>query len=305
MLNQNPNPAVITTGLNGLIGSKLAKDFGGRYDFTNLDIAHPTQPVDITQYDQVMARFAALPDAQSVVHFAAYTDVTGAWNQKGDKTGIAYKVNVEGTQNLIKACKATGKQLIHISTAYVFNGEKAESYVETDALSPIEWYGQTKAWAEDAVTGSDIPWTILRIDMPFRSDAFARVDFAHRVIKGMVEGKLYPQFNNHYVGPTFIDDFVRVIDFVLRTKTTGLFHASSGETWTDFDFAKLVNEKLQLNFEVKPGDLNAYLATLNRPYQKNTSLNCDKLKQILDFKMKTIEQAVTEIQQPWFVEPIA
>lgn len=301
----NPNTAVITTGLNGLIGSKLAKDFGAQYEFTNLDIAHPTQPVDITQYDQVMARFAALPDAKSVVHFAAYTDVTGAWNQKGDKTGIAYRVNVEGTQNLIKACKETGKHLIHISTAYVFDGEKAESYVETDALSPIEWYGQTKAWAEEAVAQSDIDWTMLRIDMPFRSDAFPRVDFAHRVIKGMVEGKLYPQFNNHYVGPTFIDDFAKVIEFMLRTRTKGLFHASSGERWTDFDFAKLVNDKLNLGFEVKPGDLNAYLATLTRPYQKNTSLNCDKLKAVLDFEMRTIDQAVSEITQPWFIESVA
>lgn len=301
----NLSAPVITTGLNGLIGSKLAKDFGAQYEFTNLDIAHPTQPVDITQYDQVMARFTALPDAKSVVHFAAYTDVTGAWNQKGDKTGIAYKVNVDGTKNLIRACKETGKHLIHISTAYVFDGEKAESYVETDALSPIEWYGQTKAWAEEAVSASEIDWTILRIDMPFRSDAFPRVDFAHRIIKGMMEGKLYPQFNNHYVGPTFIDDFVKVIDFMLRTRTGGLFHASAGERWTDYDFAKLVNEKLSLGFDVQPGDLNTYLATLTRPYQKNTSLNCDKLKKIIDFEMKTVEQAVSAITQPWFVELVA
>lgn len=300
----NLNP-VITTGLNGLIGSKLAKDFENQYDFTNLDIAHPTQPVDITNYDQVLARFEALPAAKAVVHFAAYTDVNGAWAQKDDKTGIAYKVNVDGTKNLIKACEATGKHLIHISTAYVFNGDKTEAYVETDALSPIEWYGQTKAWAEEAVTASAIPWTILRIDMPFRSDAFAKIDFAHRIIKGMTEGKLYPQFNNHYVGPTFIDDFVKVIDFMLRTQTRGLFHASSGETWTDFDFAKLVSTKLNLGFDVKPGDLNAYLATLTRPYQKNTGLNCDKLKGILDFQMKTIDQAVGEIKQPWFVETVA
>jgi dTDP-4-dehydrorhamnose reductase len=296
-----PNMRVLTTGLNGLIGSKLNQVFGGTYDFENLDVLHPTQPVDITDYDQIIARFESAPEAKQVVHFAAYTDVTGAWNQRDDKTGPAYKVNVEGTKNLIKACAVTGKHLIHISTAYVFDGEKAESYVETDALSPIEWYGQTKAWAEEAVQSSDIPWTILRIDMPFRSDAFPRVDYAHRVIKGMVEGKLYPQFNNHYVGPTFIDDFVKVIDFVIRTNTTGLFHASSGEKWTDYDFAKTVNEKLQLGFEVKPGDLNAYLATLDRPYQKNTSLNCNKLQSILDFKQKTVVEAIQAIQKPWLI----
>jgi len=302
MLTEKPKTQVLTTGLNGLIGSKLDSDFSQTYNFENLDILHPTAPVDITNYDQIMTRFELAPNAKQVVHFAAFTDVTGAWNQRGDKSGAAYRVNVGGTENLIKACAATGKQLIHISTAYVFNGEKVESYVETDQMSPIEWYGQTKAMAEEAVQNSDIPWTILRIDMPFRSDAFAKIDFAHRVIKGMTEGKLYPQFNNHYVGPTFIDDFVKVIDFVLRTKTTGLFHASSGEKWTDFDFAKTVNEKLNLGFDVKAGDLKAYLATLERPYQKNTSLNCDKLKAVLDFEMNSITEAIGKITAPYLLD---
>lgn len=298
----NKQPTVLTTGLNGLVGSKLAKDFGGHYNFENLDLLHPTLPVDITKYEQIMNRFEANPEAKYVVHFAAYTDVTGAWNQRGDKTGVAYQVNVQGTKNLIAACKATEKQLIHISTAYVFDGNKAEPYTESDAPQPIEWYGETKALAEEAVMSSDIPWTVLRIDMPFRSDAFPKIDFAHRVIKGIVDGKLYPQFTNHYVGPTFIDDFAKVIDFVIRTNTTGLFHASSGERWSDYDFAVAVNEIHQLGFEVKPGDLEAYLATLERPYQRNTSLDTSKLKSVLDFHPKTVREAIAAIQQPWFVE---
>ncbi len=300
MLTENSKPIILTTGLNGLIGSKLAKDFDQTYQFENLDLLHPTQPVDITQYDQVMARFEAAASAEYVVHFAAYTDVTGAWNQRGDKTGVAYKVNVGGTENLIKACAATGKHLIHISTAYVFDGKQTHPYLETDPISPIEWYGQTKAWAEELVQNSAIPWTMLRIDMPFRSDAFPKLDYAHKLIKGMIEGKLYPQFNNHYVGPTFIDDFVKVIDFIIRTKTPGLFHASSGEQWTDYDFAKTVNEKLNLGFNVTAGDLTSYLASLERPYQQNTALNCEKLKAILDFKMDTVTEAIGKLAAPYF-----
>lgn len=294
-------PTVLTTGLNGLVGSKLAKDFGTYYHFENLDLLHPTLPVDITKYDQIMSRFEANPSAQFVAHFAAYTDVTGAWNQRGDKTGVAYQVNVQGTKNLIAACKATEKHLIHISTAYVFDGEKSESYTEADSVKPLEWYGETKALAEEAVMSSDVPWTVLRIDMPFRSDAFAKIDFAHRVIKGIVDGKLYPQFTNHFVGPTFIDDFAKVIDFVIRTKTTGLFHASSGERWSDYDFAVAVNEIHNLGFEVKQGDLEAYLVTLERPYQRNTSLDTSKLKAVLDFQPQTVREAIAAIQPPWFV----
>ncbi len=287
---------IITTGLNGLVGSKFANDFKQEYQFHSLDLRHPTQPVDITNYESVIQAFAQTPEAKFVLHLAAFTDVTAAWNQQGDKNGLVYKINVDGTKNIIKACEQTGKHLIHISTAYVFNGEKEDLYSENDVMQPIEWYGQTKAWAEEAVTNSDLNWTILRIDQPFRSDRFERADMAHKIIQGLQANQLYPMFDNHYFGPTFVDDFAKIIDFIIRTQQTGLFHASSGEKWSDYDFALALKEGLNLPGEVKKGDLSAYLKTLNRPYQKNTALDCSKLKNILDFQLKNIKSAIKEIK---------
>lgn len=286
---------LLITGLNGLVGSRFAQDFAETYEFDNLDVRDPQQPTDITQYDQVFKRFQN-SSATHVIHLAAYTDVTGAWEQTDDTSGIAYQVNVVGTENIVKAAEATGKHVVYISTAYVFDGEKKEPYTEEDAANPIEWYGKTKYLAEGVVKKSSAPWTILRIDQPFRSDLFEKVDTAHRIINGMKEGKLYPQFTNHYFGPTYINDFSKVLDFVVRTSPTGLYHASSGEQWTDYDFAKLINDTLNLGFDVQQGDLEAYLQTSRRPYQRNTAMSAEKLAQILDFKQKTIAEAVAEIQ---------
>jgi dTDP-4-dehydrorhamnose reductase len=282
---------ILGTGLSGLVGSKLVQTFSDQYAFQNLDVSDPVAPVDITDLAQVQAAFEK-SNAPVVVHFAAFTDVTKAWEQRDDKDGIVYKVNVLGTRNIAQAAAATDKHLIHISTAYVFNGEKVEPYIEEDALSPIEWYGQTKAWAEEEVAQYAKNWTILRIDQPFRSDPFAKLDIAHRIIAGLKAGTLYPQFTNHFFGPTFIDDFVKVIEWAARTSSTGIYHASSGEQWTDFEFAKLINETLQLGGEVKPGNLDEYLKTLSRPYQKNTALDCSKLHKALDFPLTAISAAV-------------
>jgi dTDP-4-dehydrorhamnose reductase len=104
----------------------------------------------------------------------------------------------EGTKNLIRACEESNKHLIHISTAYVFDGSNEEMYVEDDVTNPIEWYGQTKLWAEEAVLESDIKSSILRIDQPFRDDEYPKVDVVHRIIKGLQENNLYPQFGNHF-----------------------------------------------------------------------------------------------------------
>ncbi len=285
---------VLVTGANGLVGSKFAQAFANIYDFHSLDISNPQNPIDITDSAQVLKALEN-SDAQHIVHYAAYTDVTGAWKQNGDKQGIAYKVNVGGTQNIVDACKKTGKHLIHISTAYVFDGAKEDLYTEDDQLSPIEWYGFTKAEAERLITESEINWTILRIDQPFRSDTQVRPDVVRRIAQGLQEGKLYPQFTNHYFGPTFIDDFAKVVDFVIRTNTTGLFNASSGEKWTDFDFANLIKETLQLPGEVKSGDLDEYLKTLDRPYQKNTAMDVTKLKSVLDFELLSVKNALKTV----------
>lgn len=285
---------LIGTGLSGLIGSKLVADFDQQYDFAKVDIADPVNPVDITNLDSVLHFFNQSP-AEAVVHFAAYTDVTGAWQQNGDKNGVAYKVNVTGTANIVKACEQTRKHLIHISTAYVFNGENETMYKEDEPLSPIEWYGQTKAWAEEVVNQATCPWTILRIDQPFRADQASRPDVVRRIINSIKEGKLYPQFINHYLGPTFIDDFVKVIDWAIRTRSTGIYHASSGEKWSDYEFATLINQSLNLGAEIKKGDLFEYLKTAQRPYQKNTALDCTKLKSQLDFQMLTVKAAMSKI----------
>lgn len=287
------NIPLLGTGLNGLIGSKFMADFGDKYDFDNLDVRSAIRPVDITNEKQVRAVLSA-SDAEFVVHMAAFTDVTGAWQQTGDVNGACYVVNVKGTENLVKVCAETGKHLIYLSTAYVFDGEKKEMYVETDKTNPIEWYGKTKALAEEVVQNSNISWTILRIDQPFRNDPFEKIDTLHRVIEGMKNNKLYPQFTDHYVGPTYINDFVKIIDFAISQKLTGLYHASSGESWTDFDFAKFTNETLALNFDLKEGSLAKYLEASNRPYQKNTALNIDKLRNVLDFRLKTIKEAIKE-----------
>lgn len=284
---------LLGTGLNGLVGSKFTMDFADKYEIDNMDTRSVIRPVDITNEKQVRAVVSS-SNANFVLHMAAYTDVTGAWQQSNDINGSCYMVNVKGTENLVKACAETGKQLIHLSTAYVFDGKKEEMYLETDKTNPIEWYGKTKAIAEELIQSSGINWTILRIDQPFRNDRFEKVDTLHRIIEGMKTGKLYPQFTDHYFGPTYINDLAKIIDFVIEQKMTGLFHASSGESWSDFAFAQCINETLSLNFNLKEGSLAKYLKTSNRPYQKNTALNIDKIKNILNFRLKDIKEAIKE-----------
>ncbi|MEN8252814.1 MAG: SDR family oxidoreductase [Patescibacteria group bacterium] len=283
---------ILITGGNGLVGSKLIKDFSHEYDFINLDRNDPKNPVDITDYIQLRNAFEEF-SAPFVINMAAFTNVSEAWKQAGDKDGSAYRVNVYGASNVVEAAEATGKHLIHISTAYVFDGEKEDLYTEKDNPNPIEWYGKTKYLAEQAILNSGIKHTILRIDTPFRSDSFEKPDQVRKTIQSIKNN--IPLFTDHYFGPTYIDDFARIIDWVIRTNTTGLYHASSGEKFSDYEFGTLINETLNLDLEIKQGSLEKYLKTASRPLQKNTAMDCNKLKSEIHFELTNVKKAIGAI----------
>lgn len=285
-------PLLLATGLNGLVGSKFTQLFGHQCQIDNLDLSDPVRPVNITNAEQINELFAASP-AKFVLHMAAFTDVNAAFAQTGDTTGPAYQVNVVGTQNIVNAAAATGKHLIHISTALVFDGTNPDRYSETDPRAPIEWYGQTKADAEAVVEQSQAPWTILRIDYPFRSDDFPKPDIVRKSIVTMKNGT--PLFSNHFFSPTYIDDLAKVIDWVLRTGQTGLYNTSCDEKWNDFALGQAINQQFNLGLDVKEGELEAYLATTKRPYHRNTTMNCAKLKAVLDFPLLDFKSALAQV----------
>lgn len=288
---------IILTGSNGLIGSKFKQLFGNIYEIVGFDLSDPNNPVNITKLDILKKNFQKNNDASAVIHMAAFTNVNQAFEETNNKDGLTYQVNVIGTRNIAACCQEFNIPLIHISTAYVFDGEKKDLYLETDSLNPIEWYGQTKAYAEQEVQKILNNYQILRIDQPFRLDEFKKKDMLAKIILGIKNKTLYPQFNNHYFGPTFIDDFCKVLNFFINNlDKTGVYHASSGEKWSDYQFASLVKQNLNSDYQVKKGDLQEYLKNSVRPYQKNTALNIDKLKNILDFKLRRIEDVLREVK---------
>ncbi len=292
-MNTTKLPSIIGTGLNGLVGSKIVKDLSSDFRFENIDISDKTNPVDITNMQQVES-FIGNSAASVVLHCAAFTNVTAAWEQTGNKTGLAYAINVVGTRNIVNACKKFSKLMIHLSTAYIFDGTKAEMYTEIDKPNPIEWYGQTKLWAEEEITSSLDQAAILRIDQPFRSDSHVKADILHRILNQLKEGSLPPQFTDHSFGPTYIDDLASTILWFIQSKTTGIFHATNGERWNDYDFACKVAKAAHLPTVVRSGSLANYLATSQRPYQKNTALDTTKLRQVIPHKLTSISDAIAE-----------
>ena len=93
---------------------------------------------------------------------AAMTDV----DRCEEESEKAYSINAQGPENVAKAIKAIKGRLIHISTDFIFDGEKGD-YIETDTPNPLSVYGQTKLDGEELILAQKIPTIICRSSVLF------------------------------------------------------------------------------------------------------------------------------------------
>jgi dTDP-4-dehydrorhamnose reductase len=82
-----------------------------------------------------------------VINAAAYNAVDRAESE----VDAAMRVNAEGPGILAARCATAGVPLIHVSTDYVFDGQKATAYREDDPVRPLGAYARSKAAGEDAI----------------------------------------------------------------------------------------------------------------------------------------------------------
>lgn len=282
---------ILGTGLSGLVGSRFVSLLSSKYTFSNLDLS---VGVDITNEEQVM-RAVEASQSPVIVHMAAFTDVNRAWEERGNKDGLCYKVNVLGTQNIAKAAQKYNKHCIHLSTAFVFDGTSDGMYTEEDIVHPIEWYGETKAEAERVVQEICSSYTLFRIDQPFRSDPFPKQDTVHKMVE-LLSKPEYTPFVDHFFAPTIIEDFSKALDWAITEKPQGMYHATCNKKISDYEYAKMINQALKLNKTINPGSLEDYLKTTQRPYQKNTALDSSKLMKAASTVVFTpLEDALAQV----------
>ncbi len=283
--------ALLVTGLSGLVGSRFKQLYGSEFEMQNLDLS---EGVDITNAKQVEKIFAS-SKANSVVHLAAFTNVSAAHEQNGDITGLCYKINVEGTKIIARAAQKYHKYLVHISTDYVFDGTKNEPYTENDVPHPIEWYGMTKLMAEDVVSKTLTDFVIFRLAFPYQAKPM-RPDFLAQMMDKMNAGTLPPLFTDHVLTPTFVDDVAHVLAKALLNRPQGIYHMVGSSSHSDYEIGNFVKDIMGINAEIVAGTLNEYLITHPRPYQRTMRVSNAKLKRDLDVPMHSFADGLQVVK---------
>ena len=152
---------ILITGINGLVGNALFNfysDSNHELLLTSRNLEGlASASLDITkkeEVDNIIDEFK--PDA--VINTAAIADVDLCEEEKE----VCWNTNVTAIGYLIDACKRHDTHLIHISTDYIFNGEKDGLYVEEDNPDPLGYYGESKLGGENLLKESNIDYAILR-----------------------------------------------------------------------------------------------------------------------------------------------
>ncbi len=155
---EGPPPVAALLGSEGMLGGALAAALAPVFR------VHPFtwKTLDITEAGALRRAFDSLrPDV--VVNCAAFTDVDGCESRREE----ALAVNGRGAGNAARAAAAAGALFIHISTDYVFDGEKDGPYLPDDAVAPLNAYGESKLAGEREVRAAGDRHLIVRTSWLF------------------------------------------------------------------------------------------------------------------------------------------
>ena len=219
-------PLLLITGATGTLGAALARVAESRalphrlLSRREMDIADPESVEKVLEG----------AGAWALVNAAGYVRVDDAERERGS----CFRENALGPAVLAAACARHGVKLVTFSSDLVFGGrDKAEPYVESDEVSPLNVYGRSKAEAERLVLG------VLPSALVVRTSAFFgpwdEYNFVHAALCALERGEEFVAAEDSYVTPTYVPALAHACLDLLIDGESGVWHLANGGavTWAD------------------------------------------------------------------------
>lgn len=280
----NAEPAaqrvIMMTGSTGQVGAELLHSLRRVGRVVGLDRA----AFDMESPRRMRAVVRELRPAL-IVNAAAYTDVERA---EGDATR-AFRVNAQAPAVLAEEAARLAVPLIHYSTDYVYDGEKAGPYVESDPTGPLNVYGRSKLAGDQAIQASGCHHLILRTSWVYGRHGR---NFVRTMLRLGAQNEALRVVGDQFGAPTW----ARVIagmtaqivaqspvaaardagDPAWWAEKSGIYHLSgAGETqWAEFATTVFAIRRIACQVEAIPA--SAYPTAARRP--ANSRLSNDKLE---------------------------
>ena len=262
---------VAVLGSAGQLGTELMEVLSKDSRYEAVALSHAD--VDITS-PAAVRRVLQEARPNVVVNCAALRNVDGCEEDPED----AFRVNAVGARHVAQACTQLGSLAVHISTDFVFDGEKGSSYQEEDAPRPVNAYGSSKLAGEHMVQQACDRWLIVRVASLFGIAGRERGgNFIESIVTAAHAGRHLKIVDDVWMSPTSARDAARALESLLRHEATGLFHLVNSGACTWYEFAMKALELAGIEAEVEPTHAVDYPYKARRP--RNSCLDNSKATQ--------------------------
>jgi len=265
---------IVVLGSEGMLGRDLLVTLSHAHEVIGFD----KNDIDITRQRATAELLRDIaPDC--VVNAAGYTDV----DRCEKMVRKAFSVNGEGVKNVAKACRYVSAKLVHISTDYVFDGEKGSPYHEEDPPNPINIYGESKLMGERYVERYLDDYLIIRTQWLYGKQGPNFVE----TILALAEKTVRIEVVNDQTGsPTYTSDLSRGICHLVERGVRGIFHVTNQGACSWYEFAL---EIIRLSDGVRAEIVPVTSKALNRPAERPSFsvLDCGKFGRVTGMAMRS------------------
>ncbi len=208
-----------------------------------------------------------------LLNCAAYTKVDACETEQK----LAWSINAQGPENLAAVMDDIGGLLIHISTDYVFDGERKPptGYIENDVPNPLSFYGSSKLAGEKAVRAKIANYIILRTAWLYGSEGqnFLKIMLHLAINKPETMIRVV---DDQYGSLTWTHSLARQIDTLISANGSGTYHATAEGHSTWYEGARYFLEKMEVPYRLSPCTTAEYPTVAHRP--GNSILENKRLK---------------------------
>ncbi len=299
-------PTFLITGANGLLGQKLIGLLAPRAAAGELRVVassrganklhdvYPDVPfvtMDVTDPRHVRAVLGELAPT-NVIHTAAMTNVDACETDRA----ACWLQNTTSVEILAAECAALDAHLTHVSTDFIFDGE-AGPYDEEAEARPVNYYGESKLAAEQAVRAAGGRWAIVRTVLVYgTAHDYGRSNIVLWVRDSLRAGKSLKVVDDQWRTPSLAEDLADGCLRIAERNAPGVFNISSDELLTPYQMATQVADYFGLDQALLE---RVTASTFTQPARRppRTGLVITKARRELGYQPRTFQEGIRLVDE--------